>query len=64
MVHKQMGHPVLVEVMEYFVNTNSIPAKVFSGRTNSIALTRRYSQEHSCKFDLYYFPFDAQVTTE
>ena len=36
-------------------------AKLFSGKTNSIALSRRYSQDHTCKFDLYYFPFDSQV---
>ena len=35
-------------------------AKVFSGRTNSIELTKRFSQHHTCKFELYYFPFDAQ----
>ncbi len=36
-------------------------ATLFSGRRNSIELSRRLAQEHTCRFRLYYFPFDSQV---
>ena len=34
---------------------------LFSGRENSIYLTREYFQEYSCQFDLMMYPFDTQV---
>ena len=34
---------------------------LFSGRENSIYLTREYFQEYSCQFDLIMYPFDTQV---
>ena len=36
-------------------------AMLFSGRDNSIYMTREYFQEYSCAFDLKYYPFDTQV---
>ena len=36
-------------------------AMLFSGRENSIYLTREYFQEYSCQFDLHHYPFDTQV---
>ncbi|XP_059086853.1 uncharacterized protein LOC131883401 isoform X1 [Tigriopus californicus] len=36
-------------------------ARLYSGEKNSISLQRRYSLDHSCEFDLYYYPFDTQV---
>ena len=39
----------------------SLSAMLFSGKTNSISMTREYYQEYACKFDLYYYPFDTQV---
>ena len=37
-------------------------AMLFSGKDNSIYMTREYYQEYSCAFDLTYYPFDTQVT--
>lgn len=34
---------------------------LFSGKTNSILMTREYYQEYSCRFNLLYYPFDTQV---
>ena len=34
---------------------------LFSGKDNSIYMTREYFQEYSCAFDLKYYPFDTQV---
>ena len=36
-------------------------AMLFSGKDNSIYMTREYFQEYSCAFDLKYYPFDTQV---
>lgn len=36
-------------------------AMLFSGKNNSILLTREYYQDYSCEFDLHYYPFDTQV---
>ncbi len=36
---------------------------LFSGKSNSIMLTREYYQDYSCSFDLKYYPFDTQVYT-
>ena len=36
-------------------------AMLFSGKTNSILMTREYYQEYSCRFNLLYYPFDTQV---
>ena len=42
---------------------NSLPreARLFSGEQNSITLQRKYTQEHACNFNLFYYPFDTQV---
>lgn len=39
----------------------NLSAMLFSGRENSIMITREYYQEYSCDFDLKYYPFDTQV---
>ena len=36
-------------------------AKLFSGEKNAVLLTRKFSQDHACNFNLFYFPFDTQV---
>ena len=41
--------------------TLSRESRLYSGEGNSVRLTRRFSQDHECGFDLYYYPFDAQV---
>ncbi len=39
----------------------SCSAMLFSGRSNSILLTREYYNDYGCEFDLLYYPFDTQV---
>ena len=41
--------------------TLSTEAMLFSGRSNSILLTREYFLEYSCNFELHYYPFDTQM---
>ena len=36
-------------------------ALLFSGSANSLRITREYYLSYSCKFNLYYYPFDTQV---
>ena len=36
---------------------------LFSGKRNSILLTREYYNEYSCDFDLRFYPFDTQMCT-
>lgn len=36
-------------------------ARLFSGGKNAVLLTRRFSQDHACNFNLFYYPFDTQV---
>merc|ERR1739836_243489 len=33
------------------------------GEKNAVLLTRKFSQEHACNFNLFYYPFDTQVCT-
>ena len=37
-------------------------ARLFSGEKNAVLLTRKFSQEHACNFNLFYYPFDTQVS--
>ena len=39
-------------------------ARLFSGEKNAVLLTRKYSQEHACNFNLFYYPFDTQVSKQ
>eukprot|EP00094_Tigriopus_californicus_P006421 TCALIF_06184-PA protein Name:"Similar to GLRB Glycine receptor subunit beta (Homo sapiens)" AED:0.20 eAED:0.20 QI:0/1/0.66/1/1/1/6/0/430 len=41
--------------------TLPIEAMLFSGRTNSILMTREYYLNYGCDFDLRYYPFDTQM---
>ncbi len=34
---------------------------LFSGKSNSIMMTREYYQDYSCQFDLHSYPFDTQM---
>ena len=36
-------------------------ARLFSGDKNAVLLKRKFSQDHACNFNLFYFPFDTQV---
>ena len=36
-------------------------ARLLSGNNNSISLKRKYTQQYTCNFDLFYYPFDTQV---
>ena len=36
-------------------------ARLLSGDNNSISLKRKYTQQYSCNFNLFYYPFDTQV---
>merc|ERR1719266_3267323 len=38
-------------------------AQLFSGEKNAVLLTRKFSQDHACNFNLFYYPFDTQVCT-
>ena len=38
-------------------------ARLFSGESNSIRLQRKYTQQYACNFNLFYYPFDTQVST-
>ena len=38
-----------------------LTAMLFSGRSNSIYISREYYQEYGCDFNLVYYPFDTQV---
>lgn len=35
---------------------------LFSGKKNSIFMTREYYNDYSCDFDLRFYPFDTQVS--
>ena len=47
-----------IHLNKAFITTS---AMLFSGKTNSILMTREYYQEYSCNFHLMYYPFDTQV---
>lgn len=36
-------------------------ARLFSGEKNAVLLRRKFSQDHACNFNLFYYPFDTQV---
>ena len=36
-------------------------AKLFSGERNAVLLKKKFSQDHACTFNLFYYPFDTQV---
>ncbi len=36
-------------------------SRLYSGKKNAVLLTKKYSQEHACSFNLFYYPFDTQV---
>ena len=42
--------------------TFSNEARLFSGEKNAVLLSRKFSQEHACNFNLFYYPFDTQVS--
>ena len=44
--------------------TFSNEARLFSGEKNAVLLTHKFSQEHACNFNLFYYPFDTQVSND